>query len=172
MAEENIFENDLELLRLAFSQPDAQKTAGGRPVLTDWADVGNCILWLEMFAAPHLFQGMRRIPPHEHLLRIMDTYLAYVRHDGRYMQPQFEPVPYERRELLAQKLRALLESWTPPTIPENIVDTARALLYAEGLDPREGWDHLSPPGFKPEEHLLWPEGVPALLKETRDMASK
>jgi hypothetical protein len=172
MADDNIFENDLELLRVAFSQPGAQQSAGGRPVFADWADVGNCVMWLEMFAAPHLFHGMRRMPPREHLLGIMDIYLAYVRHDGRYMEPQFEPVPYERREPLAKKLRALLENWMPPIISQDIIETARALLYAEGVDPPEGWEHVCPPDFRPEEHLRWPEGIPALCKASQDTPSE
>jgi hypothetical protein len=138
-------------------------SANGRPVLDDFGDVVNTITWLQVFAIPHIFCSMNRMPPREHLERLVDIYIKYVRHDGRYMSPEFEPVPYERREPVALKLRELLEAWTPPDLPAEITEAARALLYAEGMNPAGGWDSLSDPDFRPEEHLLWPEGVPALM---------
>ena len=140
-----------------------QPSANGRPVLDDFADVANCIMWLQTLAVPRIFRGMIRTPPREHLVRLVDIFLAYVRHDGRYATPDFEPVQYETREPLALKLRELLEAWTPPELPAEITEAARALLYAEGMNPAGGWDSLSDPDFRPEEHLLWPEGVPALM---------
>jgi hypothetical protein len=138
-------------------------SANGRPVLDDFADVANCIMWLQTLAVPRIFRGMTRRPPREHLVRLVDIFIAYVRHDGRYPTPDFEPVPYETREPLALKLRELLEAWTPPDLPAEVTEAARALLYAEGMNPAGGWDSLSDPDFRPEEHLLWPEGVPALM---------
>jgi hypothetical protein len=93
---------------------------------------------------------------------MLDLYIAYVGHDGRYHQPMFEPVPYERRPPLAAKLRALLEAWTPPELPSEITDAARELLYAEGLNLK--WDNLTTRVMDPD-FLLWPEGIPALLRE-------
>ncbi|MFS8071177.1 MAG: hypothetical protein ACMG6S_32820, partial [Byssovorax sp.] len=63
-------------------------------------------------------------------------------------------------------LRALVEGWTPPALPMEITEAARALLFAEGRKgPSEGWDAL--PDDLDEEELLWPEGVPALLKQSK-----
>ena len=94
---------------------------------------------------------------------LLDTFVAYARHDGRYSRADFEPVPYEQREALALKLRALVEVWTPPAMPSEIMEAARELLHAEGRSgPPEGWDAL--PEDMNEEEMLWPEGVPALLK--------
>ncbi|MEO7592267.1 MAG: hypothetical protein ABI134_13715, partial [Byssovorax sp.] len=75
------------------------------------------------------------------------------------------PVSYERRESLALKLRALVDDWAPPALPKEITEAARALLFAEGRKgPPEGWDALA--DDLDEEELLWPEGVPALLKQS------
>ena len=142
-----------------------QASANGRPVLDDFADVANCIMWLQVLAVPRIFRGMTRTPPREHLVRMVDIFIAYVRHDGRYATPDFEPVPYETREPLALKLRALLEAWSPPELPDEITEAARALLHAEGMNPAGGWDNLPDPDMRPEEFLLWPEGVPALMSD-------
>jgi hypothetical protein len=97
-------------------------------------------------------------------LRLIDIYIAYVRHDGRYVGPDFEPVPYENREPLALKLRELLKAWTPPELQAEITEAARTLLHAEGRSPPPGgWDNAPDPDMRPEEYLLWPEGVPALM---------
>ncbi len=55
-------------------------------------------MWLHVLASPRTFCGMNRTPPREYLERLIDIYIAYVRHDGRYMGPDFEPVPYEARD--------------------------------------------------------------------------
>ena len=75
-------------------------------------------------------------------------------------------VPYERRGPLAGELRALLAAWAPPELPNTIKEAARGLLYAEGLLGPEGdWDNLMIVDPVPvDEMLLWPEGVPALLR--------
>ncbi|WP_438021659.1 hypothetical protein WMF18_31765 [Sorangium sp. So ce315] len=80
-------------------------------------------------------------------------------------------VDEERREALADRLRTLLETWTPPELTPEIVDTARQRLKAEGdTSSPEEWDAASwespshDPGAPPEDYLLWPEGIPAILK--------
>lgn len=136
----------------------------GRPMLNDVAEVVQAVQWIIVLAVPRLFDGLTRTPPREHLLMLLDTYVSYVRHDGRYSPAEFETVPYERRESLASSLRALIEDWTPPALPMEITEAARALLFAEGRKgPPEGWDTL--PDDLNEDELLWPEGVPALLKQ-------
>ncbi|NUQ73071.1 MAG: hypothetical protein HUU21_05905 [Polyangiaceae bacterium] len=146
-----------------FSSP----SANGRPVLDDFVDVANCVMWLTVLAAPHIFRSMTRMPPREHVARLVDIYIEYVRHDGRYVGADFEPVPYETREPLALKLRDLIATWTPPELPADIIEAARALLHAEGMNPPAGgWDNTPDPDVRPEEFLLWPEGVPALMSDT------
>lgn len=137
----------------------------GRPILDDVTRVVQALQWIIILAVPRLFGVLTRMPPREHLLSLLDTFVSYVRHDGRYSRAEFEPVPYERRESLALSLRALVEGWTPPALPMDITNAARALLFAEGRKgPPEGWDTL--PDVLDEEELLWPEGVPALLKKS------
>src|SRR4051794_19816041 len=105
----------------------------GLPVLTDYADVVNTTHWFMVLAAPPLYRTLGRTPIREHLLRLMDIYIAYVERDGRYSRAEHEPVPYERRGSLSAKLRALLETWTPPELPREITEAARELLFAEGM---------------------------------------
>jgi hypothetical protein len=137
----------------------------GRPMLNDVAKVVQALQWIIILAVPRLFGVLTRTPPREHLLDLLDTFVSYVRHDGRYSRADFEPVPYERREALAMSLRALVECWSPPALPMEITEAARALLFAEGRKgPPEGWDALAED--LDEEELLWPEGVPALLKQS------
>jgi hypothetical protein len=161
MSDEVYSENDVLQHALATG---FKASAGGRPVLDDFADVANCIMWLQVLAVPRIFRVMTRMPPREHLVHLIDILIGYVRHDGRYATPKFEPVPYETREPLALKLRGLLEAWTPPELPAEITETARALLHAEGMNPPAGgWENAPDPDMRPEEYLLWPEGVPALM---------
>ena len=137
----------------------------GRPVLGDLAEVVQAVQWIIVLAVPRLFNSLTRTPPREHLLTLVDTFISYARHDGRYSPAEFEPVSYERRESLALKLRALVDDWILPTLPKEITEAARALLFAEGRrGPPEGWDAL--PDDLDQDELLWPEGVPALLKQS------
>jgi hypothetical protein len=139
----------------------------GRPILSDYADVINTTHWLMVLASPSLYRTLDRMPTREHLVLLMDIYLAYVGHDGRYSDAEHKPVPYKQREALAARLRALLETWTPPDLPLEITEVARELLYAEGrVAPNGGWDSLTITGpDRLEDVLLWPEGIPALLRE-------
>lgn len=74
---------------------------------------------------------------------------------------------YARREPLARQLRALMETWTPPALTQEMVDLVRELLVAEGeIMPEGGWDNLPHCGPESvEDILLWPEGVPKLPGE-------
>lgn len=135
------------------------------PVLAVMFDAANAIQWLDILAIPRIYRSMTRVPPREHLLHMVDIVIDYVTRGEKYVTPEFEPVPYEERLPRARELRALLEAWEPPELPPEITEAARALLYAEGLKGgAEGWDAMPDPDMRPEEYLLWPEGVPALLK--------
>ncbi len=153
--------DERERLREMVARPDTFKAfCNGRPILSDWEDVIAAMIWLKVFAAPRIFGGLRRMPPREHILRMVDMYIAYVDHDGRYIEAEFEPVPYERRKPLSARFRALIEQWSPPGLPREMIEVARELLHAEGSQPPpEGWDNYAgdPGDPPPEDCLLWPE---------------
>jgi hypothetical protein len=108
---------------------------------------------------------MNRTPTREHILRMVDMYLASVRRDKQRPKPQFEPVPYEQREPLTLRLRALLETWSPPGLPAEVSDAARAVLYASGIkEPDDGWDNAYGSDIRMEDHLIWPENVAAWME--------
>jgi hypothetical protein len=162
-------ELDMDLIVQQSLEAAAKRRPDGSSELSDFTDTANSVQWLQILAAPRLFRGMARMPPREHLLRMVEIFLAYARRGDRYAQKEFEPVPYEQREPLALKLRELLATWTPPELPEEITETARALLHADGMTGgADGWDNLPDPEMPPEEYLLWPEGVPALLKAKQE----
>jgi hypothetical protein len=146
----------------------------GRPVFTDASDVINTTFWLGVLASPPLYRTLGRTPIREHLLHLMDIYIAYAARDGRYGPVEHQPVPYERRVPLAARLRALLETWTPPELSREITEAARDLLFAEGHTAPDGdWDKLTITGPDPlEDILLWPEGIPALLREQAEELRK
>lgn len=145
-----------------------EASSNGKPILDDWNAVIHAMNWLTVLASPRMFHSMNRRPTREHLLKQVDIYVTYVKHDGRYVNADFQPVPYERRGPLAARLHELVAQWTPPELPVEMIQIARELLHAEGQKaPPEGWDkyagdpHLT---FPTEDVLLWPEGVPAVLR--------
>jgi hypothetical protein len=131
-------------------------------------DVIHTVGWFLVLASRRGYHSLGREPSPEHLIHLLDIYIAYAARDGRYHQPGFQPVPYERRVPLATKLRAILETWTPSEPSDELIEVVRALLYAEGIrEPPDGWE--SPTRLNPEpELLLWPEGIPALLAMQRN----
>jgi hypothetical protein len=156
----------LDLIKQAIASGQ-QGYCNGQPVLSDWVDVIQATTWVKVFACPRLFAQLQRTPPREHLLRLLDIYDAYLQHDGRYSHADFQPVPYERRCALAARFRALVEQWTPPDLPAEMTQVARELLHAEGeASPPSGWDEYAAKEtpYPVEDCLLWPEGVPAILK--------
>lgn len=140
----------------------------GREDIEDTTDVINVTYWLSAFAAPRVYRTFSRSPPRVHVLRLLDIYISYARKGAHYAAPQFQPVHYERRLPLALRLRELFEQWTPPELPQEVVEISRALIEYEGIKaPACGWDAYEDPqerGIKYEDTLLWPEGVPAILK--------
>lgn len=138
------------------------------PASSDYADVNDFLNWLGFLCCPHLLRSMRRAPIPAHLVRLLDAYLPYARSDRvRFMAPPRFQVNPEKREELTLQLRALLKQWTPPDIPDELVQTARALMRAEGVErPRSGkWDTVKvDPAHPPEETLMWPEGIPRRRK--------
>ena len=123
-----------------------------------------------MLAAPHLYRTIRRTVEPAHVTRLMDVWVAYAEHGDRYFST-LVPVPEPQRRLFARELRALVAAWTPPDLPAEITEAARALLRAEGVEPPQGdWDSFA---FDLEEDepvedaLIWPEGIPLLLRRTQ-----
>lgn len=128
----------------------------------DTMAVIHAVIWLMAIASRATYSRLGRVPTREHIIHVIDVYIAYAARNGRCNQPMFEPVAYERREPLATKLRTLLETWTPPEVPDEIIDAARAILYAEGLrGQNDDWENLPENPVDPDL-MLWPEGVPAL----------
>jgi hypothetical protein len=151
------------LLAMALEQ-DAKKRPDGSSPLGDFVASAHAVQWIQVLAVPRIFLGMKRPVPRDHLLSMVDNFIAYAQSGERYGKAEFEPVPYEQREPLARKLRALVEQWSPPGLPGEITETARAVLRADGmLGPPGGWDNVPDPDMPPEQYLLWPEGVPALV---------
>jgi hypothetical protein len=172
MEDDNIIDAERleELTRQALASGQ-QWMSNGRPVLSDEVGVIHALIWLKVFACPRLFEQLSRMPPREHLLRQLDIYDAYLQHDGRYSNADFHPVPYERRGPLAARFRALVEQWTPPELPAEMIQVARELMHAEGKNPPPGgWDvyDAKEESYPVEDCLLWPEGVPALLKAKQE----
>lgn len=137
---------------------------------SDFSDVLNTWYWIMVLAAPPLYVTIKRVVDPAHLVRLMNIYITYAARGTQYLNAEFTPVPWEQRAPLARKLRALLADWTPPGLPTEITDAARDLLHAEGQKPPDGgWDALRDSGPEPvEDILLWPEGIPAMLKRGVD----
>lgn len=137
------------------------------PTFSDVSDVIHATYWLIVFASRPLLATLTRPPAPGHLAALLDVFAAYAARGARHHEEEFEPVPWEERAPLARKLRALLEAWTPTDPSDEICQTARALLHADGhAEPEGGWDAFSWDGPGPiEDSLLWPEGVPAVLRE-------
>lgn len=102
------------------------------------AELANAIPfrdWLQVLARPHLFQMLTRQPSREHLLMLCDAYLPYAR-SRRELAKEQGYVSHAENELLAtelaERMHALLEDWSPHSLTPEIVDTARALLVADG----------------------------------------
>jgi hypothetical protein len=130
----------------------------------DTMSVIQAVLWVTALASRSVYARLGREPSPTHILGLLDIYIAYAARDGRCHQPMFQSVAYERRGALASKLRALVESWTPPELPEEILEAARALLHAEGLRaPNDDWETVPEHAVDPDL-MLWPEGVPALVR--------
>jgi len=162
MSDEDPLDSD-PILRLMVEQ--MKRNPPSEAVRLNFSGSVNAMVWLHVLAIPHVFRSMRRKPSPEHLVNMVDIYLAYVRRGERRTPPKFQPVPYERREPAALRLRALLEAWTPPDLPEEITAAVRDVLHAEGSTPAEGWDHVPYEPEPPiEDQLWWPEDVPEALR--------
>ncbi len=134
----------------------------GNPIGPEHTDFFHFETWLAVLAAPRVLRTLRRVPPRDHLLRMLDAYLPYAGSTRHYVSrgDDFRPDP-QRREAAVLHLRDVIERWTSPDIPAEMIEAARAVLREDGvLEPKGGWDEVEDaPGSPPaEECLLWPEG--------------
>jgi hypothetical protein len=138
----------------------------------DQIDIMNFSHWIAVLAAPHLYRTMTRHPDPALLTKYMDMWVTYAeRGDWYWGKPDEDRSRLLERIPLSRKLRDLIAAWTPPELPNEIVEAARALLDAEGLKPPpkkgESWDELDF-GGPVEDFLIWPEGIPAKIREAQE----
>lgn len=127
-------------------------------------EIGNAFPfrgWLHVLARPEVFHALTRQPSREHLLLLCDAYMPFARSRREHVDEQGyisgadEPLACE----LAERMRSLLEAWSPPDLPMEIVETARALLHADRsslgvLDWKKGPD--LDPGQTVDDTVVWP----------------
>jgi hypothetical protein len=139
---------------------DASKPrADGRSDLGDFIDLAHAVPWLYVLASPPTFARLGRVPSPSHLLKIVDDFLHYVRSGEHITTPAFTPVRYELREERTLALRSLLERWTPPALPVEVVHAARDVLEAEGLHAADDWETFSFPPGNVDDSVWWPESA-------------
>ncbi|MDI3291206.1 Uma2 family endonuclease [Polyangium sp. 15x6] len=128
-----------------------------------YADVINAGGWIYVLAAPRLWSVLRRIPPKEHVLRLVDAFAQYAYSDHCYHSiphSASRPDP-SRRGPAAARLRDLLVQWNPPEVTPAIQEAARAVLCEERIALADvPWEERGPyeDEVPVEAGLLWPEG--------------
>jgi hypothetical protein len=126
--------------------------------------------WLIVLAAPHIYRSLKRQVEPAFLLRLLDIFIPYADRGDHYL---FDRAPDPDRSALARRLRDLIAAWTPPELPVEITEAARALLRAEGYEkpPLEAatWEdfNFQPDSDPLESRLAWPE-TDILRKEATD----
>jgi hypothetical protein len=136
----------------------------GLPITAgELADYAHCVPWVAVLAAPRFYARLRRVPPKEHLLTLLDAFLPYA-HSKRFLSEVPRGQPRQEtpdRGPCAERLRALIAQWEPPALTPEIRDAARALAVADACPPPTGgWDDYDgsdTPG-PAEDGLMWPEG--------------
>jgi hypothetical protein len=119
--------------------------------------------WLGVLAMPHQFRTLQRSVDPAHLTRLMDIWIAYVEAEpgDRRWVGKFAPIPDGEPADLARRMRALLVAWTPPELPADITETARAMLHVQGIKRNDAaeWDAFTfdLEGHPLEDMLVWPE---------------
>jgi hypothetical protein len=123
--------------------------------------------WLHVLAAPHLYRMLQHGVDTAHLMRMMDFWIAYVDGDARDKTAASTPAPHEERRAMARALRERIAAWVPPELPVELTEAARALLRAEGREPKRGWDNFIPDleeGGTLDDTLMSAERVDAFLR--------
>src|SRR5262245_15086936 len=68
---------------------------------------------------------------------------------------------------LMERMRVLLSGWSPPDLPAEVVDVARALIRADGCYAVQDWDkgpNLDP-GESIDKIVVWPPWEPRLMSD-------
>jgi len=121
--------------------------------------------WLMVLAAPHIYRALPQPVEPSFLVRLLDIWIAYVDRGDHYLSAN---APAPDRPALARKLRDLIDAWTPPELPAEITEAARAVLRAEGNEkPPLGaatWDDFNFLDNDFDDTLAWPE-TDVMLKE-------
>jgi hypothetical protein len=137
-------------------------------------EIGNAFPfreWLHVLARPEVFHALTRKPSRDHLLRLCDAYSPFARSrrehakEQGYVSGADEPLVSE----LADRMRLLLEGWSPPDLPAEIVEAARALLRADRSSMVLDWD-MKPeldPGQTIDDIVVWPPLEPMSTKAPR-----
>jgi hypothetical protein len=105
--------------------------------------------WLQVLARPAVFHALSHLPTREHLLTLLDAYRSY----AQFREPETPAI----LPALAQ-MEEHMSSWSPPDLPAEIVDAARALIVADGFYAEFKWEKGPDlePGRTLESTLVWP----------------
>jgi len=129
------------------------------------AEVGASLAfsaWLHVLARPEVFQTLNRSPSPSHVINLLDVYLPYAGKRSASAEERGDASGARLGDLMS-RMRALLESWSPATLPGELVETARALLVADArhtvLDWTKGPD--LPIGVSVDQILTWPSDEPS-----------
>lgn len=113
-----------------------QAIADNAVAFAAFTDAVNAIGWLTQLATPEAWAVTHTQidpPVRDFMIGMVVRFIAYARSGAHDTKSQFHPVPLEERVPRAERLRALLEEWTPPELTDAISQGARDVLYAEGL---------------------------------------
>jgi hypothetical protein len=144
------------------------------PRVREHEDAQHLVNWLETLGRPQLYAALSRKPTREHILHVIDLYMPYAQSRPEHREERGyvrHGVDLQRAEDLALRFRALIESWEPPDLTAEITEAARELLMADGTHQPVGgvwvWGDMHPPE-EIENILMWPEGVPELIRRQKD----
>src|SRR4051812_21252349 len=116
-----------------------------REALSSWAFRD----WLQVLARPAVFRALTRQPSRAHLLALLDAYRPFAQSPTNGSPALLE---------LTERMRVHLSDWSPPDLPAEVVEAARALLHADGcyalLDWEKGPD--LDPQQKVDDLVVWP----------------
>jgi hypothetical protein len=121
--------------------------------------------WLQVLARPQVFHTLTRVPTPAFLVTLLDNALPYAR-KGMSGQGTGAYPEAQRVEMMGQ-MRAILESWSPLTLPDEVVQSARALLVVVGCWPSYDWNEVPAldDGQTLEQVLPWPPDESAPVEE-------
>ncbi len=87
--------------------------------------------WVAVLAAPHLYRGLTRPAEPDVIVKLLDVWIA--RADRRDLESD-KQFGYHFDGEAARRLRAMVAAWTPPELPAEVTEAARALVRATGFE--------------------------------------